>query len=260
MTSPAQPLRILPLTPRDVWAAASAGWRDFQSAPRFGLFFGGVYVICGMLIFAVLELWRIPWAVLPLAVGFPLLGPFVAVGLYEVSRRLARGDVLTWRRVLGVVLRQKDRQIPSISAVIVGVFLLWLFIADVIYALFLGLNAYERHGGLTDMLTSENGLAMLVVGGGVGAALAFLLFGITAVSLPLLLDREVDFVTAMITSIGVIRANPLAMLSWAMLIATTMLLAMLPVFLGLLVVLPVLGHASWHLYTRALAPPAETGA
>ncbi|MEM8741390.1 MAG: DUF2189 domain-containing protein, partial [Pseudomonadota bacterium] len=110
MTSPAQPLRILPLTPRDVWAAASAGWRDFQSAPRFGLFFGGVYVICGMLIFAVLELWRIPWAVLPLAVGFPLLGPFVAVGLYEVSRRLARGDALTWRRVLGVVLRQKDRQ------------------------------------------------------------------------------------------------------------------------------------------------------
>jgi uncharacterized membrane protein len=155
-----------------------------------------------------------------------------------------------------VVLGERNRQIPSISAVIVGLFLVWLFIADVIYALFLGLSPYDRYASVWDMLASGNGLAMLAVGSAVGAAIAFVLFGITAVSMPLLLDREVDFVTAMITSFGVIRASPGPMLGWAVLIAGLTLLAMLPAFLGLLVVLPVLGHASWHLYTRAVLPEA----
>ncbi|MEM9050269.1 MAG: DUF2189 domain-containing protein [Pseudomonadota bacterium] len=248
------PLRILPVTLGDLRACLAAGWQDFRRAPLFGVFFGAVYSLCGLLIYVILQIWQIPWAILPLAVGFPLLGPFVAVGLYEVSRRLAAGAPLSWSAVLSVILRQKDRQIPSISAVIVGLFLLWLFIADVIYALFLGLNTYERYGGLADMLASANGIAMLSVGGAVGAGLAFVLFGVTAVSLPLLLDREVDFVTAMITSFGVIRANPGPMLGWAVFIAMAMLAAMLPAFLGLLVVLPILGHATWHLYKRALAP------
>ncbi|GIX12098.1 MAG: membrane protein [Paracoccaceae bacterium] len=240
----------------DLGRALALGWRDFCAAPQFGILFGAIYVACGLSIWAVLRLWNIPWAILPLAVGFPLIGPFVAVGLYEVSRRLSRGERPRWGPVLAVVLGERNRQIPWMSAVIVGVFLAWLFIADVIFALFLGLGPHMRGQTLQDVLASPDGLAMLAVGSLVGAAIALVLYAITVVSLPLLLDREVDFVTAMLVSIRVVRMNPAPMLAWAALIAVLMFLALLPAFLGLMVVLPVLGHASWHLYARAVAPEA----
>lgn len=236
----------------DLVDSVRLGWRDFLAAPQFGLFFSAVYVAGGWLIVYALTATGQVWWTLPAAAGFPILGPFIACGLYEVSRRLEQGAPLDWRGVLGVVIRQKDRQIPSIAAVVVVFFLFWNFLAHMIFALFLGLQAMTNITSSLAVFLTPNGMMMLVVGGLVGAVFAGVLFSLTVVSLPLLLDREMDFVTAMITSVSVVLSNPLVMLVWGGLIAGLIFVGMAFWFLGLFVVLPVLGHASWHLYRRVL--------
>ena len=245
-------LEVRPLTPEDLHAVLRAGMRDFIRAPAYGLFFASVYVVCGWIITWVLMSTGTLWWILPAAAGFPILGPFIACGLYEVSRRLEAGERLDWRGVLGVVLRQKDRQIPSIAAVIVVFFLFWNLLSHMIFALFMGSQPIVNISTSLEMFMNANGVTLFAVEMLVGAVFASILFSITVVSLPLLLDREVDFVTAMIASVEVVRAHPVLMLSWGITIAAILFFAMLPGFLGLLVALPVLGHASWHLYRIAL--------
>lgn len=237
----------------DLRAALSGGWRDFTAAPAYGLFFASVYVAGGWLIVWALTAKGQMWWTLPAAAGFPILGPFIACGLYEVSRRREAGLPLSWGQVLGVILRQKDRQIPSIAAVIVVFFLFWNFLAHMIFALFLGLSTMTNITSSLEVFLTPDGLLMLAVGTVVGAVFAAVLFALTVVSLPMLLARDVDFVTAMITSVSVVLNNPAVMLAWGGLIAVLLFAGMALWFLGLFVVLPVLGHATWHLYRRALA-------
>lgn len=237
----------------DLAAALRAGWSDFRRAPLFGLFFAAVYVAGGWLIVYALTATGQIWWTLPAAAGFPILGPFIACGLYEVSRRLETGEPLTWSAVLGVIALQKDRQIPSIAAVVVVFFLFWNFLAHMIFALFLGLQAMTNISSSFDVFLTMNGLTMLLIGTIVGAVFSGVLFSLTVVSLPLLLDKEIDFVTAMITSVAVVLNNPKTMLVWGVLIASLLFISIALGFLGLLVTLPLLGHATWHLYRRALA-------
>ncbi|MFN4153294.1 MAG: DUF2189 domain-containing protein [Paracoccaceae bacterium] len=243
---------IMELELSDLRAALKAGWRDFLAAPLYGLAFSSVYVVAGWLIsYALLAKGQVWWTIIAGA-GFPILGPFIACGFYEVSRRLEAGEKLDLAGVAGVIFSQKDRQIPSMAAVVVVFFLFWNFLGHMIFAVFLGHATMTNISSSFAVFQTAEGMMMLVVGTAVGAAFAGTLFALTVVSLPYLLDREVDFITAMITSFSVVTTSPRVMLVWGLGIAVLLFAGMALGFLGLFVVLPVLGHATWHLYRRAL--------
>lgn len=252
------PPRVRMIAVHTLIDALRKGLRDYLRAPVYGLFFSAVYVLGGLVIAAALAAAGRIWWIFPFAVGFPILAPFAAVGLYEVSRRIEAGEALGWGGVLGVVLRQKDRQTPAMSVVVLFVFLVWLFVAHTIFALFLGLSAMVNVSqDPAGVLLTPDGLQMLALGTVIGAGFAAVLFSVTVVSLPYLLEKEVDFVTAMLTSLEVVVHNPQVMALWAAMIAGLLFVGMLPAFLGLFVVLPVLGHASWHVYRAALQHPGR---
>jgi len=230
--------------------ALRRGWSDMKQAPGFGFVFTSVYVLLGLSFAAITYATGQSYWLIFAAVGFPLVGPFAAVGLYEVSRRIEQGRALDMYKIFGVVAQQGKRQLPSICAIVIMVFLFWFFIAHMIFALFMGLSTMTNVSSSFEVYFTTNGLMMLGIGTVVGSAFAALLFMITVISMPLLLDREVDFVTAMITSFQTVLHNPVPMLAWGALIALTTFVAMLPAFLGLYLVLPLLGHASWHLYDQ----------
>lgn len=248
--APAPAPDVARLTLSDLAASLRAGWRDYRRAPAFGVFFSAVYVLIG-LGFVIFGAGTVLWT-FAVSLAFPMFAPFAAVGLYEVSRRMERGEALDWRKILGSVAAERDRQIPWMGAIIVIYVLFWSFLAHMIFALFMGLSVMTNISSSYEVFLTPNGLTMIAVELGVGGVLAFVLFSLTVTSLPHLLEREVDFVTAMLCSLRVVRENLFVMLVWAGLIAGLTFLAMLPLFLGLFVALPVFGHATWHLYRRAL--------
>ena len=241
------------LTLADIFVSLSAGWHDFRQAPQFGLFFSAVYVVIGFGLVMV-GAGHVSW-VLTISLAFPLAAPFAAVGLYEVSRRLENGTPLIWSQILGVVWNERTRQVPWIGAIIVIYVLFWTFLAHMIFALFMGLSVMKNVTTSFDIFLTPQGMTMVAVELVVGAILAFLLFGLTVVSLPLLLEKEIDFVTAMLVSLRAVFENLITMLVWAVIIAVLSVVALVPVFLGLFIVLPILGHATWHLYRRVLYDP-----
>ncbi|WP_135505024.1 DUF2189 domain-containing protein [Roseovarius aestuariivivens] len=258
--SETRPLGVPPMgavTVEMIFRALRQGWRDMWRAPGYALVFSGVYVGIGWFMIWITWITGHTYWLTFAAVGFPLIGPFAAVGFYEVSHRLDQGRDLVPSEIFGVIAQQRKRQLPSICAVIVVMFLFWFFLAHMIFALFLGFSTMTNVSTSYEIYTTPEGLSMLTVGTGVGAAFALLLYMITVVSLPLLLDREVDFVTAMITSFQTVTGSPGPMLLWAVIVAGLTFLAMLPAFLGLFLVLPLLGHATWHLY-REIVTAGET--
>lgn len=228
--------------------ALAAGGRDFCAAPTFGLLTAALSLLAGWGM-AALTVWagHTFWLVLGVF-GFPLAAPFAALGTYEVSRLRGLGETPTVGRVLRVLWAERSRQLPPLCALMMFMLLFWFFLGHMIFALFLGLKPMINIMSSGDVFLSPNGLLMLGLGSAVGAGFAVLLFSICVIGLPMLLDREVDYVTALVTSISTVLANPVVMLGWAAFIAGALLLAMLPALLGLLVVLPWLGHASWHVY------------
>lgn len=236
-------------------AALREGWRDFRRAPAFGLLFSAFYVLGGLVLAAVAMASGQEWWLMPFVVGFPLIAPFAAVGLYEVSRRIEADQPLVWREVLAVVIAQKDRQIPSMAMVILLMFMFWVFVAHTTFALFMGVSSLTNISTSPEILLQGRGLTMLAIGTVIGAGFAAVLFSITVVGLPLIMDREVDLITASIVSFQAVAANPLVMAVWAAIIAGLLFIGILPMFLGLFITLPVLGHASWHMYRRLMPDP-----
>lgn len=237
----------------DIVDALSAGLRDFQAQPAFGLFFGGVYALGGLIIVACSLAWDLLYLVYPLAAGFVLIGPFVAVGLYEVSRLREQGQAPSWSGVFKAMWAQGGKEISWMAFVTVFIFIIWMYQVRLLIALFFGLHGMPAGSFPAVLFTTPEGLAFLAVGHAVGAVLATVTFSLTVVSFPLLLDREVDFVTAMITSVRSVILNPLPLLGWAVCVVLLLFVAALPVFLGLVAVLPVLGHTTWHLYRKLVA-------
>jgi uncharacterized membrane protein len=242
------------ITPADIAEALALGLRDFQAMPLYGLLFGALYAGGGIAILLCLTAFGLVYLAYPLAAGFALIGPFVAIGLYEMSREREAGQKPSLYRIWSTVISRGE--IGWMAFVTLFVFVIWMYQVRLLIALLIGLNASfsSMQEFLTVVLTTNEGLVFLAIGNAVGAALSLILFSLTVVSFPLLLDRDVDFVTAMITSVRAVVTSPLPMIGWAAIIVVLLIVSALPYFLGLVVTLPVLGHTTWHLYRRLVAP------
>ena len=245
---------VRPVAVTDIAEALVQGLRDFQALPLYGLAFGALYAIGGILIVLCATAFGMVYFTYPLAAGFALIGPFVATGLYEVSRRREKGLPVS---VAGIWSAVRSRsEIGWMAFVTLFFFVVWMYQVRLLIALLIGLNASfsSLQEFLTVVLTTDEGRLFLLIGNFEGAVLSLILFSLTVVSFPLLLDRDVDFVTAMVTSVRAVVTSPLPMIGWAAVIVMLLIVSVMPYFLGLLVTVPVLGHATWHLYRRIVAP------
>jgi uncharacterized membrane protein len=239
------PLNRLALTAPLHWLRL--GWRDFLRKPAIGLFFGACFVLMGLTVLLVFR--HAPIYTLALCAGFLLLGPLLCLGLYEVSRRLERGEPVTLPDAL-IAWMGNVAQIAIFGAVLLILEMLWGRAALVVFAVsFDGMPDFA--GSLTKLLDAAN-LGFIVAYLAVGALFAGLIFAVSVIAMPLLLDRDTDAVTAGLASLKLCLSQPLVMLLWGAIVTGLVVLAMLPMFAGLLVVGPWLGHASWHAYRAAL--------
>lgn len=234
----------------DLRAALAAGWDDFKAEPLFGLFFSAIFVIGGLtLTYLLVARGEFTWAI-PAAAGFPLLAPFTAVGLYEVSRRRELDMPMSWPAILGAVRGRGDEQILAMGVIIFVAFGFWVIVAHVIFSIAI----VEAGAGSESLafLGTQAGMLMLVIGSVVGGVIALAFYATTVFSLPMLVHREVDFLTAVFASLEGFRSNWRVLLWWAAIIAGVLFASILAAFLGLLIALPVFGHATWHLYRRTI--------
>lgn len=245
-------LQRLPLTAPLQWLRL--GWADFRRAPGIACFFGVCFTLMGL---AVLMVFRhAPLYTLALCAGFLLLGPLLCLGLYQVSLRLERGETPSIDDAMGAWLGNV-RQIAIFGFVLLILEMLWGRAALVVFAVsFDGMPDFA--GSLAKLLAADH-LGFITAYLAVGAVFAGLIFAISVIAMPLLLDRDTDAVTAGLASLKLCLTQPLVMLFWGAIVTLLAVAAMLPYFLGLIVVGPWLGHASWHAYRAALAEPPQTG-
>lgn len=252
---------ILKVTIDDLLEVLGLGFRDFMAAPFYGLFFSGIYAAGGWVLILMLIEFDLHFLVYPLAAGFALVAPFIASGFYVVSSRLEKSEPLSWRIVLGTVRSMFGRDLGWMAIVTGFSLFVWLDIAALLSFGFMSFEFFSFNELFEVIFTTPTGWAFLIVGNTVGALIAFGVFSYSVISMPMLFDRDIDFVTAMITSVRFVKRNLRVMAVWCFTIAVLTAISILSGFIGLLIVLPVLGHATWHLYRRAVPPapvPAQT--
>jgi len=237
----------------DLRDALSKGFADFGACRTDVVFLCLVYPVVGLVLTRFAFHDDLLPLLFPVASGFALLGPVAAVGLYEMSRRREQGGQASWADAFGTIRSPSFGAIVALGLVLLAIFLLWLLAAQGLYALTLGPEPPASVGGfVSDVFTTAAGWAMIVAGMAVGFAFAVLVLSISVVSFPLLLDRDVGLGTAVSTSVRVVAVNPGPLALWGLVVAGGLVIGSVPLFLGLMIVMPVLGHATWHLYRKTV--------
>jgi uncharacterized membrane protein len=237
----------------DLGDALARGLDDFAAYRTDVIFLCVVYPVIGLIMGRLAFGYGMLPLLFPLASGFALIGPFAAVGLYEVSRRREQGGHAAWPDAFGVIRSRSFGAIAMLGLLLVVIFLVWLIAAETIYEVTLGPQPPASIGSFArDVFTTGAGWTMIVVGVGVGFLFALLVLVISVVSFPLLLDQDVGLGAAISTSVRTVIVNPGPMAIWGLIVAGGLVIGSIPLFLGLIIVMPVLGHATWHLYRKVV--------
>jgi len=242
----------------DLRDALAKGLDDFRAMPTHVIFLSLMYPVIGLMLFRAVFGYDLIPLLYPLAAGFPLVGPFAAIGLYELSRRRELGLDTSWRHAFDIIHSPSFRPICLLGGLLLVLFTVWLATANAIYeARFGDYEPTTLREFLTRVLFTPSGQDLIVVGNAVGFLFAVVAFALSVVSFPLLLDRNVGVVAAIITSLRAVLRNPIAMAVWGIFVAGLLVIGSLPLFLGLAVVVPVLGHSTWHLYRKLIEPDSS---
>jgi uncharacterized membrane protein len=253
-TNPARPV-VRRISPSDLYQSLSRGIDDFTAMPSHAVFLCVVYPLLGLLLIALTMGHAMLPLAFPIAAGFALIGPIAAIGLYELSRRREAGLDSSSGHALDVLHSRSLGAIVALGLLLMAIFLTWLAVAEAIYVANFGYGAPPALRQFADQVFhTPAGWNLILVGTGVGFLFAVLVLTISAISFPLLLDRDVGAAVALLTSIRVVAENPMTMALWGLIVAALLFVGSIPFLIGLTVIVPVLGHATWHLYRRAVEP------
>ena len=248
------PVEVRKIEPSDCFAALREGFDDFVAVPTHPIFVGLFYAIGGIAVLGLTSVANALQLVFPFAAGFALLGPFFAVGLYELSRRRERGLIPSWSDAFSVFRSPALPSVVALGRFLFALFAIWIGVAEVLYMQLYGPKPPAAAlPFLHDVLTTGRGWTLIAVGGLIGFCFAVLALCVSVISFPLLLDRDPGVVPAVVASMRLARDNPGPVALWGFLVAALLVLGSLPLFIGLAVVMPALGHATWRFYRRAVA-------
>jgi uncharacterized membrane protein len=253
-TTPSLP-RVRAIAPHDLLEVLARGWDDFRALPSHAIFLSLIYPIAGLLIARAAFRYDLVPLVYPIVTGFALVGPVAAIGIYELSRRREQRLDTSWNHAFDLLSADSLRAIVALGLVLLVIFGVWIAIAKSIYVAYFGYAPPNSFGDFVQqVLTTEAGHRMILVGNLIGLLFAVTAFSISVVSFPLLIDRNVSAVAAAAVSVKVVLRNPLTMALWGLIVAAVLFVASLPLLVGLAVAIPVLGHSTWHLYRKVVVP------
>ena len=255
-----RPITVREITSTDIRQALRRGWDDFIAFRTDVLFICVIYPVAGLVLaFFAFDRSLLPLLV-PLMTGFALVGPAAASGLYELSRRREKGQPASWANAFSFLESPAMVPVAVMSLYLVGIFMAWMLAAWAVYSLTLGPEPPASIGAFArEVLTTGAGWTMIVLGFGVGFLFASVVLVVSIVTFPLLLDRHVGLSRAIRASIEVSRRNPASVALWGLVVAVSLALGFVTLFVGLIFALPVLGHATWHLYRAAVVPADQPG-